>query len=262
MDVDFIQRALSFLVKGVGVTVLLTALSVGIGFNIGLGLALLRLSEIRPLALFARYYSALFRGTPLLVQIFLIYYGLGQFPFVRDNAVLWWVFSDGARCAVLALALNTAAYTSEILRGGLMSLPHGLIEAADAAGMPRWLRLRRIEFPLAIRQALPAYGNELILVVKGTSLASTITVLEITGYAKRLMAQTFAVFEVFALAGALYLIINLILVGAIRLTERRLMRHERSATRRRARVKFPGAAPRRWWFPRLPENWISRRGSG
>jgi octopine/nopaline transport system permease protein len=261
MDFEFIQRCLSVLLKGVGVTVLLTGMSVAIGFNIGLALALMRLSENKPASLFAKYYSAIFRGTPLLVQIFLLYYGLGQFTFVRENAVLWWVFSDGARCAVLALALNTAAYTSEILRGGLMSLPAGLIEAADAAGMSRMLRLRRIEFPLAIRQALPAYGNELILVVKGTSLASTITVLEITGYAKRLMAQTFAVFEVFALAGALYLIVNLILVTLIQLLERRLMRHERRPSARRS-VIFPAAALRRWSSRRLPGNWIFRRGSG
>ncbi|MFZ5678056.1 MAG: ABC transporter permease [Pseudomonadota bacterium] len=255
MDFDFIQRAMTVLTRGVGVTLMLTGLSVAIGFNIGLGLALMRLSERRPVALSAQYYSAIFRGTPLLVQIFLIYYGLGQFPAIRENAVLWWVFSDGARCAVLALALNTAAYTSEILRGGLMSVPAGLIEAADAAGMSRSLRLRRIEFPLAIRQALPAYGNELILVVKGTSLASTITVLEITGYAKRLMSQTFAVFEVFALAGAFYLIINLVLVLAVRLLERRLMRHVRRPDAGRSGwLRFPAAAPRRWWFRPLPGN--------
>lgn len=261
MDMDFIQRCMSVLLKGLSVTILLTSASVAIGFQIGLALALMRLSESKPAALFAKYYSAVFRGTPLLVQIFLIYYGLGQFAFFREIPVLWWVFSDGARCAVLALALNTAAYTSEILRGGLMSLPHGLIEAADAAGMSRWLRLRRIEFPLAIRQALPAYGNELILCVKGTSLASTITVLEITGYAKRLMSQTFAVFEVFALAGALYLLINLMLVGLIRLIERRLMRHERRSGERR-RVKSPAAAQRLWSSRRLPGSSIFRRGSG
>jgi len=136
------------------------------------------------------------------------------------------VISDGARCAVMAMALNTAAYTSEILRGGLLSVPAGLKEAAKATGMSPFMRFRRIEFPLAIRQALPAYGNELILVVKGTSLASTITVLEITGYAKRLMSQTFAIFEVFALAGAIYLVINLTLVMLIRMLEAHLMRHE------------------------------------
>lgn len=228
MDLELFQQALPVLLKGLRVTLVLTFLSVLIGFNIGLGLAIMRLSANRFIAGFAKCYSTVFRGTPLLVQIFLFYYGLGQLSVVKDNAVLWWVVSDGARCAVLALALNTAAYTSEILRGGLMSVPSGLVEAAQACGMSRALRFRRIEFPLAIRQALPAYGNELVLTVKGTSLASTITVLEVTGYAKRLMSQTYAVFEVFAVAGALYLVINLVLITLIRILERHLMRHQRS----------------------------------
>lgn len=226
MDLDLIRQAVPVLLKGLNVTAMLTFLSVAIGFNLGLGLAIMRISSNRFLSGFAKGYSTVFRGTPLLVQIFLFYYGLGQLPLVKDNAALWWVVSDGARCAVLALALNTAAYTSEILRGGLMSVPAGLIEAAQACGMSRVLRFRRIEFPLAIRQALPAYGNELVLTVKGTSLASTITVLEVTGYAKRLMSQTYAVFEIFAIAGALYLVTNLILITLARALERRLMRHQ------------------------------------
>ena len=238
---ELIQLAVPTLLKGLWVTAALTLISVLIGFNLGLGLALMRLSENRLVAGFAKYYSNLFRGTPLLVQIFLFYYGLGQLSFILDNAAFWWVISDGSRCAVMALALNTAAYTSEILRGGLMSVPAGLVEAAQACGMSRVLRFRRIEFPLAIRQALPAYGNELVLVVKGTSLASTITVLEITGYAKRLMSQTFAIFEVFAIAGVLYLALNLVLIGVIRLVERRLMRHTGPAPQTRP-VAIPQAS--------------------
>ncbi|MDX8439447.1 ABC transporter permease [Mesorhizobium australafricanum] len=226
MDLELIQQAVPVLLKGLKVTAILTFLSVLIGFNLGLGLAIMRLSSNRLVSGIAKGYSTVFRGTPLLVQIFLFYYGLGQLSFVKDNAALWWVVSDGARCAVLALALNTAAYTSEILRGGLMSVPAGLVEAAQACGMSRALRFRRIEFPLAIRQALPAYGNELVLTLKGTSLASTITVLEVTGYAKRLMSQTFAVFEIFAIAGALYLATNLLLITLVRMLERHLNRHQ------------------------------------
>lgn len=226
MDLDLIQQTVPVLARGLLTTAILTVVSVLIGFNFGLGLALMRLSENRFLAAFARYYSMAFRGTPLLVQLFLFYYGLAQLPFVRGNAIAWWVIGDATRCAVMALALNTAAYTSEILRGGLIAIPAGLKEAAKAGGMSPFLRFRRIEFPLAIRQALPAYGNELVLVVKGTSLASTITVLEITGYAKRLMSQTYAIFEIFAIAGAFYLVINLILIGLVRTLEHRLMRHE------------------------------------
>lgn len=239
---DLIQLAVPVLLKGLWVTAALTFVSVLIGFNLGLGLALMRLSSNRFLSGFAKYYSNVFRGTPLLVQIFLFYYGLGQLSLIKDNAVLWWLISDGARCAVLALALNTAAYTSEILRGGLMSVPVGLVEAAQACGMSRMLRFRRIEFPLAIRQALPAYGNELILVVKGTSLASTITVLEITGYAKRLMSQTFAIFEIFAIAGVLYLVINLLLIAIIRAIERFLMRHESRSRQELSTPRPEGAA--------------------
>lgn len=222
MDTEFLAHALMVLGKGVGVTLTLVTVAVAIGFPLGLALALMRLSGRPVLMRGAALYSSVFRGTPLLVQLFLFYYGLGQFASIRENAVLWWVIGDGLRCAILALALNTAAYSSEILRGGLQSVPAGLIEAARATGMSRALLFRRIRFPLAIRQALPAYGNELILTVKSTSLASTITVLEITGHAKRLMSQTYAVFEVFAVAGLLYLAINVTLIGAVRLIEARL----------------------------------------
>ena len=130
MDADLITRAVTTLAKGVSVTLTLAAISVSIGFCLGLGLAVMRLSGNRLLSGFAEGYSAVFRGTPLLVQLFLFYYGLGQFDAVRNNALAWWVIGDAMHCAILALALNTAAYTSEILRGGLMSIPVGLIEAA------------------------------------------------------------------------------------------------------------------------------------
>ena len=151
-------------------------------------------------------------------------------PFTRDHIDLNTNLSVDAvhtmiqreQCDVF---INTAAYTSEILRGGLMSIPGGLVEAAQACGMSRLLCFRRITFSLAIRQALPAYGNELVLVVKGTSLASTITVLEITGHAKRLMSQTYAILEIFAIAGMLYLLINLVLITLIRTLEACLTRY-------------------------------------
>jgi len=225
MDLELIRLAIPTLAKGLGLTAVLTLAAVAVGFNLGLALAVMRLSKNRFVSGFAKGYSTVFRGTPLLVQLFLFYYGLGQIAVVRDNPVLWWIIGDGVHCAVMALALNTAAYTSEILRGGLLSIPNGLVEAAQACGMSRLLCFRRITFPLAIRQALPAYGNELVLVVKATSLASTITVLEITGHAKRLMSQTYAILEVFAIAGVLYLLINLVLITIIRLLEARLTRY-------------------------------------
>jgi octopine/nopaline transport system permease protein len=222
---ELVQLSLPLLLSGLLMTVKISAFAVAIGFVVGMGLALLRMSNSFALSAFSQCYSSVFRGTPLLVQLFLFYYGLGQITFIRHNMLTWWVIGDGARCATLVLALNSAAYASEILRGGLMSVPRGSVEAARACGMSSWLRFRRIEFPLAIRQALPAYGNEIILTLKGSSLASTIAVLEITGHAKRLMSQTFAVIEVFAMAGAIYLLMNILLITALRLTERSLTRH-------------------------------------
>ena len=147
----------------------------------------------------------MFRGTPLLVQIFLIYYGLGQFEAIRDS-FLWTFFREPFWCAILALTLNTGAYTSEIIRGGIQSVPFAQIEAARACGMGRLLLFRRIVLPLAIRQALPAYGNEIILMVKASSLASTITLMEVTGIARGIIAKTFAPVEIFIVAGAIYLV--------------------------------------------------------
>ena len=222
LDLALIAENFDRFLYGVGVTLSLTFLSLAVGGAMAVPLAVARASRHRVLNPLIWVYTYVFRGTPLLVQLFLFYYGMGQFEFVRNNPVLWWLVGDGMHCAIMALALNTAAYTSEILRGGLMSVPTGLVEAAKAAGMSRVMRFRRIEFPLAIRQALPAYSNELILVVKGTSLASTITVLEITGYAKRLMSQTYAILEVFAVAGLVYLAINMTLIAATHWMERRL----------------------------------------
>ncbi|MBK5571016.1 ABC transporter permease subunit, partial [Ensifer sp. SSB1] len=153
MDLELVRLAVPALAKGLWQTAILTLISIAIGFNLGLALAVMRLSKNSVLSRFAKGYSTVFRGTPLLVQLFLFYYGLGQLSFVRDNPVLWWIVGDGAHCAVMALALNTAAYTSEILRGGLMSIPGGLVEAAQACGMSRLLCFRRITFPLAIRLA-------------------------------------------------------------------------------------------------------------
>ena len=222
MDLELIQSAVPLLLKGVGATLEITFFGILFGFPLGLGFALARMSSNRVLSSTSRAYSMVFRGTPLLVQIFIIYYGLGQLRVLRDNDLLWWFFGDGMRCAILAVVLNTAAYTSEILRGGLMSIPHGELEAARACGMSNWVRFRRIRLPLAIRQALPAYGNEITIIIKESSLASTITVLDITGHAKRLMSETFAVVEIFTIAGIMYLAINFIVLMLVKATEARL----------------------------------------
>lgn len=222
IDIDLIQAALPILIKGAKTTLIIGAFGVLLGFPLGLAVALARLSDNRFLRGAANVYSGVFRGTPMLVQIFILYYGLGQVGFIRHSPVLWWIVGDALHCAILAVVLNTVAYTSEIFRGAFLSIPPGMTEAAEACGMSNWVMLRRIRFPLALRQALPAYGNEIAIIVKESSLASTITVLEITGYAKRLMSETFAIIEVFVIASFFYLAINLTALALVRVLERKL----------------------------------------
>jgi octopine/nopaline transport system permease protein len=178
-------------------------------------LAQMRLSKNLLLSKLAYAYVYVFRSTPLLVQIFLIYYGSGQFREFFESVGLWYFLREPYFCAILALTMNTAAYTSEIIRGGIQSVPWGELEAGRAVGMSGVTLFRRIVFPIAIRQALPAYGNEIILMVKSTSLASTITILEVTGIAKKIIAATFAPMEVFIIAGAIYLSMNFIVTRGI-----------------------------------------------
>lgn len=216
------QYTLETLLKGLGLTLNIGLYSIVWSLIIGLALALMRVSRHRFLAHSALAYSTLFRGTPLLVQLFILYYGIGTLSFVRDTAWLWWLFSDGARCAILAIGLNSGAYISEVFRGGLQSVPKGQIEAAQAIGMSPLKRFTRVTFPLALRQALPAYSNEIVIAIKGTSLASTIAVLDITGQARRVMSQNYAVMETFIVAGLLYLIINFSLLLLLQQLERAL----------------------------------------
>jgi len=226
MDLPFLYTTLLTLLPGVPLTLKLAFSSVAAGAVLALLLALCRLSGVWPLAAFARAYVFVFRSTPLLVQIFLIYYGLGQFRAVRLSA-LWPILREPYWCAVIALTLNTAAFATEIIRGGLRSVPPGQIEAARACGMGTALRFRRIVLPLAVRQALPGYGNEVILMVKATALASTITLLEVTGLAAKLISETYRAIEVFIVAGAIYLLINFVITRIIQLLEYAISPHLR-----------------------------------
>ncbi|HEX6143610.1 MAG TPA: ABC transporter permease [Geminicoccaceae bacterium] len=226
MNVGLMLESVPALLGGLGLTLQLVTLALFLGFFLAVGLALLRLSGNPLVAGAAWTYVFVFRGTPLLVQIFLIYYGLGQFEAIRDS-FLWTFFREPYWCAILALTLNTGAYTSEIIRGGIQSVPYGQVEAARACGMSGPLMFRRIVFPVAFRQMLPAYGNEIILMVKSTSLASTITLLEVTGIARSIIARTFAVFEIFIVAGAIYLAINFLVTRGVRWLEWRLSPHLR-----------------------------------
>jgi octopine/nopaline transport system permease protein len=229
MDLAFMRDTFVSLLAGLPLTLNLAFTSVVLGAVVAMVLALMRMSGITVLDAIARAYVFVFRGTPLLVQIFLIYYGLGQFRPTLQEWGLWGFFREPYWCAILALTLNTAAYGSEIIRGGLQAVPHNQVEAARACGMSGFLLFRRIIFPIAVRQALPAYGNEIILMVKATSLASIITMMELTGIAHKLISQTFRAVEIFVVAGAIYLILNFLVTRAIYALEWWLSPHLRRA---------------------------------
>ena len=216
----FMLDTLLQLLAGVPLTLELAAASVAVGAVLASALALLaRAGGVAGWV--SQAYIFVFRGSPLLVQIFLIYYGLGQFPAVR-HSVLWPLLRQPWWCALLALSLNTAAYGAEVIRGGLLAVPRGQAEAGRVCGMSTFGLYRRIILPQALRQAIPAYGNEIIIMVKSTSLASVITLMEVTGIAKGIISETFRALPVFACAAAIYLAINFTIAGAVRLLERRL----------------------------------------
>jgi octopine/nopaline transport system permease protein len=233
VDFDFLGQTLVQLVSGVPLLLNLAFFSITAGAVLAVLLALMRLSGHPLLDRVARSYVFVFRGTPLLVQIFLIYYGLGQFPEIRQSFA-WTFLRQPYWCALLALTLNTAAYSSEIIRGGILSVPFGQIEAARACGMSRWLIFRRITVPQGLIVALPAYGNEIILMTRSTALASVITLMEVTGIASKIISETFRAVEVFVCAGAIYLILNFAISRGIALLERRL------SPRSRAAAELPG----------------------
>jgi octopine/nopaline transport system permease protein len=230
MDLAFLWECVRRIVPGIPTTLALVTISVTAGAVFACGLAAMRLSGFAALDLVARAYVFVFRGTPLAIQMFLIYFGLAQFPEIRGS-FLWPYLREPFWCAILALTANTAAYGSEIVRGGLLSVPHGQVEAARAAGMPRFTLFRRIVAPIALRQALPGYSNEVILMVKATSLASMVTLVEITGLAARIISETYRVFEAFFVAALIYLALNFVLTRAFGLLEWRLSPHLRDAPR-------------------------------
>lgn len=213
------------LIDGVWLTLELVFFSGLLGLLLAVPLALMRASQNPWLRALPFGYIFFFRGTPLLVQIFLIYYGASQFEVIRES-VLWPILREPYWCAIIAFTLNTAAYSAELIRGAIQAIPKGELEAADAFGMSRVLKIRRIVLPRAFGIVLPAYGNELILMLKSSSLASTITLLDITGAARTIIARTYTPLEIFAAAGVLYLLIAAVMIGSFRLLEKRLNRHQ------------------------------------
>lgn len=230
MDLAFIAQTFPKLLAGLPLTLLLAVLSLFGGGLIALGLSGLRASSWVG-ARIADFYVYIFRGTPLLIQIFLIYYGLAQFSAVR-HSVLWPLLREPYVCALLSLMLNDAAYTSEILRGGLRAVPAGAIEAARVAGMTRLTLLRRIVLPLAFRQALPAYGAEITSMVKATSLASVVTLMEVTGIARAEVSETYRAIEIFLCAAVIYLVLVTVIARAVDLLENHLTPYRRPTSAR------------------------------
>ena len=220
MDIGLMALSLPKLLSAAVVTLKLLSLSLFFGIFIGLLFAILRLNKNLLINKFAYGYSYVFRGTPLLVQIFIIYYGLGQIEYFRST-FLWVIFKEPYWCAIIAFALNTGAYTSEILRSAFQTIKPGIIEAGKSLGISNKIIFYKIQIPVAIRQSLPAYGNEIILMMKGTSLASTVTLMEITGVAKHIVSTTYKPLEVFLMAGSIYLFMTFLIHNLIKFLEKK-----------------------------------------
>ncbi|WP_422488845.1 arginine ABC transporter permease ArtM [Endozoicomonas sp. ALE010] len=214
------------LLKGLGTTLELTLVSLFTGLVLAILFTLVLALKVRPLTWLVKLQILLFTGTPLLIQIFLIYYGPAQFDAIR-NSVLWPWLSQPWFCAMLALALNSAAYSTLLFKGAIDAVPNSDREACMALGMTNRQALLRVILPHAVRRALPAYGNEVILVMKGSSLASTITLMDLMGYAARLNAQTYDTLTVFTMAGLIYLAMTGVLTVLIRFMEHKVLAFSR-----------------------------------
>ena len=215
---SLIYKNFFLVLSGLDNTILLLLISLPLGFVLALLFALGRVSKITLLSRTIASYIFVIRGTPLLVQIYLIYFGLGSVKFIRES-VLWYALKEPFWCGVIALTINTVAYGAEIFRGGIQSIEKSQVESGLSLGFGKFLLLRKIILPIAIRKVLPSYGNELILMVKATSLVSLTTYMEMTGIARKIMAKTFAPVEAFIAAGILYLFLNFLMVQFVKYLE-------------------------------------------
>jgi len=226
MNWSVIADNFPFLMEGLWVTLQITALAVFIGLAIAIPFALMRNSKNQFMSWFASLFILFFRGTPLLVQLFLIYYGSGQFRAELEFVGLWVYFRETFFCAVLALALNTGAYSAEIFSGAIRSVDKNQIEAGRAYGMSGFTLYRRIILPQALRIAWNSYANEIIFIMQATSLVSIITLLDLTGAAGRVISKTFAVYEVYIFIALMYLAITYCLVFIFSRIEIKLRQHQ------------------------------------
>ena len=226
VDVEAIVTNLPLYFEGLWVTIELVALSLIAGLVLATPIAIAAASRNPLVAVLPKAYIYCFRGTPLLVQMFIIYYGFAQFEAVRESFV-WPVLKEAYWCALIAFALNTAGYTGEILRGAIRQTPFGELEAARASGMSSALMYRRIILPSAFRRALPAYGNEVIFILHGSALAGVITIVDLFGAARIVNSRHFVPFESFVTAGIFYLILTFLIVWGFKVWEKRWFAHLR-----------------------------------
>ena len=228
-DFALIVDSIPKMLMGIGLTLQLLFLSLALGTLLAIILLILRISGRWYLSAPTMVYIYIFRGTPILVQIFIIYYGLPQLEFVRDS-ILWPILREPFGCAIIALSLNTGAYVSEIFRGGVLGVDRSLTEAGAALGLSVRQRFIYITAPVAIRLSLPAYSNDVISLLKSTALASTITLLDMMGIARTIVAETYAPYEVFLSLMVIYLVLTWMIQKGFGWIEKRMSRHVRSET--------------------------------
>ncbi len=221
---EVLERYGCRMVDGLGLTLQLVAISVSLGLVIGLGLALARLYGPRPAGAAVTCYTTFFRGTPLLCQLFLVYYGLGQFRLFWQDIGLWWLFREPFWCALLTFTLNTAAYQAEVFRGAIQSIGKGQFEGAQALGLHRWSTLRHIILPQAMIVALRPLGNELIVMIKSSSIASLVTLFDLMGTTRLAFARSFDL-TIYVYAALIYLAMVEVIRRLWDVMERRLTRH-------------------------------------
>ncbi len=224
MNFEAITESIPGYLAGTVVTLQLLGVALLFGLALAIPLGVARASDNKWLSWPVWTYTYVMRGTPMLVQLFLIYYGMAQFDAVRESA-LWPWFSSAWFCAMLTFTLNTSAYTAEIIAGAMRAIPVGEVEAARSLGLSGWRVLARIVLPSSMRRALPAYSNEVIMMLHGTSLASTVTLVDLTGAAREMNARTYLPFEAFVTAGIFYLVLTFILVSFFHFAEKRWLRH-------------------------------------
>ncbi|MBR7889463.1 ABC transporter permease [Marinomonas sp. A79] len=224
MDFSVVIEYFPRLLQGAWVSLQLVAISIVLGGAFALPIALARISPVGWIRAIPFAYIFFFRGTPLLVQIFLVYYGASQFDAVRES-VFWPILKEPFWCAIIAFTLNTSAYTAEIFRGAIQAIPQGEVEACKVVGMSKFQMYRRILLPRAFGIVLPAYGNEIILMLKGSALASTITILDLTGMSRTIIARTYTPMEIFLAAGGIYLVISIVIIAIFRQIELRQNRY-------------------------------------